>query len=389
VQKKYLGLLFVIMFLMMLGFGIIIPILPYFAESMGASSFEIGLLFAIYNIMQFIFAPIWGKLSDRIGRKPLILVGLLGFAITFILFGLSTSYAEMLIYRLFGGIVSAAAIPTVTAMVADLFPPEERAKGMGVIGAGIGLSFVFGPAIGGLLGEVNPSYPFYASGIVALLTFLFVTVSLPESLPPEKRADVKREKRNNPLTALFGSMALLYNIVFIVSLTFSGLETTFALYINDLYGLTSKELGYMFLVMGIIAAIVQGGMIGRMVKKWGEAAVLSVGLLLYAIGFISILLADSFWGFALNLSLFGAGQGMIRASATSLITQRTTQGQGVTSGTMSSMDSLGRILGPLLGGALYAWHASGPFLTGFVLILVMLILFRSRHLYTVKQTETQ
>lgn len=387
-QKKYLGLLFVIMFLMMLGFGMIIPILPYFAESVGASSLEIGLLFSSYNIMQFLFAPIWGALSDRIGRKPLIMLGLSGFAIAFILFGLSTSYSEMLAYRLFGGIVSAAAIPTVTAMVADLFPPDERAKGMGVIGAGIGLSFVFGPAIGGLLGQYGAGYPFFAAGAVALLTLLLVIVSLPESLPPEKRSHVQREKRDNPLTALFGSLALLYHIVFIVSFTFAGLETTFALYINDLYGLTAKELGYMFLVMGIIAAIVQGGMIGRMVKKWGEANVLSIGLLLYALGFISILLADSFWGFALNLSLFGAGQGMIRASATSLITQRTTQGQGVTSGTMSSIDSLGRILGPLAGGALYAWTKSGPFLLGFVLIMVVLILFRGRNLYSLKQTET-
>ncbi len=388
-QKKYLGLLFVIMFLMMLGFGMIIPILPYFAESVGASSLEIGLLFSSYNIMQFLFAPIWGALSDRIGRKPLIMLGLFGFAVTFIMFGLSTSYTEMLVYRLFGGIVSAAAIPTVTAMVADLFLPDERAKGMGVIGAGIGLSFVFGPAMGGLLGEYGAGYPFFAAGAVALFTLLLVIVSLPESLPPEKRSHVQSRKRDNPLTALFGSLALLYNIVFIVSFTFAGLETTFALYINDLYGLTSKELGYMFLVMGIVAAIVQGGLIGRMVKKWGEATVLSVGLLLYALGFISILLADSFWGFALNLSLFGAGQGMIRASATSLITRRTTQGQGITSGTMSSIDSLGRILGPLAGGALYAWTQTGPFLLGFVLIVLMLILFHGRNLYAIKQTETQ
>ncbi|MCK9910284.1 MFS transporter, partial [Microbacteriaceae bacterium K1510] len=117
---------------------------PYFAKSVGATSFQIGLLFASYNVMQFLFAPVWGALSDRIGRKPLISFGLLGFSITFILFGLAGSYAEMLAYRIIGGIVSAAAIPTVTAMVADLFPPEERAKGMGVIGAGIGLSFVFG-----------------------------------------------------------------------------------------------------------------------------------------------------------------------------------------------------------------------------------------------------
>lgn len=378
VQKKVLALLFLIMFLTMLGFGMIIPILPYFAESVGASSFEIGVLFASYNVMQFLFSPIWGSLSDRIGRKPLIAFGLFGFAITFILFGLAESYAAMLAYRVIGGIVSAAAIPTVSAMVADLFPPEERAKGMGMIGAGVGLSFVFGPAIGGLLGTMHFSYPFFASGLVALLTFLIVLATLPESLPPEKRTGHVRARRENPLHALFGSLGLYYNIAFIVSLTFSGLETTFALYIHDLYGLTAKDLGYMFLVMGVIAAIVQGGFIGKMVKKWGEPNVLSLGLLMYAVGFVAILLADNFWSFALILSLFGAGQGMIRATATSLITQRTTQGQGVTTGTLSSMDSLGRILGPLAGGALYAWHASGPYLLGAILVLAVLMIFRMR-----------
>lgn len=379
VKKKYLALLFLVAFLTMLGFGIIIPILPYFAENVGASSLQIGILFASYNIMQLLFAPIWGMLSDRIGRKPLIAFGLFGFSVTFILFGLAGSYAAMLAYRIIGGIVSAAAMPTVTAMVADLFPPEERAKGMGVIGAGVGLSFVFGPVLGGLLSGWGFAVPFFVSGGVALLTFLIILFALPESLPREKRTGSSRDKRGNPLAALFGPLSLLYGIMFIVSFAFSGLETTFALYINDLYGYSSKDLGYMFLVMGIISAFVQGGLIGKMVKRLGEPLVLTIGLILYGIGFFAIPLAANFWALALTLSLFGAGQGMIRATGTAMITQRTTQGQGVTSGTISSMDSLGRILGPLAGGAVYGWYQSGPFIVGGVLMVVMLVLFRARY----------
>lgn len=379
VKKKYLALLFLVAFLTMLGFGIIIPILPYFAENVGASSLQIGILFASYNIMQLLFAPIWGMLSDRIGRKPLIAFGLFGFSVTFILFGLAESYAAMLAYRIIGGIVSAAAMPTVTAMVADLFPPEERAKGMGVIGAGVGLSFVFGPVLGGLLSGWGFAVPFFVSGGVALLTFLIILFALPESLPREKRTGSSRDKRGNPLAALFGPLSLLYGIMFIVSFAFSGLETTFALYINDLYGYSSKDLGYMFLVMGIISAFVQGGLIGKMVKRMGEPLVLTIGLILYGIGFFAIPLAANFWTLALTLSLFGAGQGMIRATGTAMITQRTTQGQGVTSGTISSMDSLGRILGPLAGGAVYGWYQSGPFIVGGVLMVVMLVLFRARY----------
>lgn len=378
-NKKHLALLFLIAFLTMLGFGIIIPILPYFAEKLGATSFQIGVLFASYNIMQLIFAPIWGALSDRIGRKPLVAFGLLGFSITFILFGLAESYSAMLFYRILGGIVSAAAMPTVTAMVADLFPPQERAKGMGIIGAGIGLSFVFGPVIGGLLSGYGFAVPFFASGLVALLTFFVILFALPESLPKEKRTGQATRPAGNPMVSLFGSLSLLYAILFIVSFAFSGLETTFALYINDLYGFTSKDLGYMFLVMGIIAAFVQGGLIGKLVKKLGEPAVLTLGMLLYGIGFFAIPLSGNFWVLALILSLFGAGQGMIRATATAMITHRTTQGQGITTGAISSMDSLGRILGPLAGGAVYQFTSSGPFLLGGVLMVLILLWFRTSY----------
>lgn len=375
-QKKHLLLLFIIMFLMMLGFGIIIPVMPFFAKNLGASASDIAILFASYNIMQFLFSPIWGALSDRIGRKPLILFGLLGFSTTFILFGLAGSYTQMLIYRILAGMISAAAVPTVTAMVADWLPPEERSKGMGIIGAGVGLSFVFGPAIGGFLGQFHYSYPFFASGILALITFFFVLVMLPESLPVEKRSHVVRDKRGNPLQAVTGPLSLMYNLLFIVSFVFAGFEAVFALYINELYGLTSTDLGYMFLVMGVIAAIVQGGMIGRMVKSLGDPTVLAIGLLLYVLGFVLVNFSTSFWTFAFVLSFFGAGQGMIRATSSAMITQRTTQGQGVTSGTMSSMDSLGRILGPLVAGYLYEYSSHSPFIMGAVLVGLLFIWFQ-------------
>ncbi|WP_232699559.1 MFS transporter [Brevibacillus daliensis] len=382
-QKKHLLLLFLISFLMMLGFGIIIPILPFFVTNLGATATELGILSASYNVMQLLFAPVWGRLSDKYGRKPFILLALAGFSITFILFGLSTTYTELLIYRVLGGITSAAGIPTLTAMIADLYPARERAKGMGVIGAGIGLSFVFGPAIGGILGEYSLSLPFLVSGTLALVTFLVAIFFLPESLPKENRIlQLPNQHKNSSVGVIFGDLGLLYQVLFITSLAFAGMETVFALYIKDLYGLTAKDMGYMFLIMGIVSVALQGGFIGKLVKRFGESTLLATGILLYVAGFICVMLSSTFLQFALTLCLFGIGQGLMRTTNTAMISQRTNTGQGVTSGNMTSMDTLGRIAGPVVAGWLYGISFNLPFMfSGFLsLLLFGMYVIRARTL---------
>ncbi|HEY9576138.1 MAG TPA: MFS transporter, partial [Pseudobacillus sp.] len=159
--KKALPILFVVMFLVMVGFGIIIPVLPFYAENIGASPTQLGLLMAVYSLMQLLFAPMWGRISDRIGRKPVIMIGILGLSLSFFLMGLSSALWMLFAARVIGGILSAANMPTVMAYAADITTPEERGKGMGIIGAATGLGLIFGPAIGGVFSEASLNMPFY------------------------------------------------------------------------------------------------------------------------------------------------------------------------------------------------------------------------------------
>src|SRR5699024_7491892 len=162
------------MFLVMVGFGIIIPVLPFYAGVLGASSTDLGLLMAVYSLMQFIFAPMWGRISDRICRMPVLLIGIYGLSSSFLMIALSTPLWMLFVARIIGGILSAANMPTVMAYVADITTDEERGKGMGIIGAATGLGFIFGPAIGGVFTNINLHTPFYISGIVSLLTMILV-----------------------------------------------------------------------------------------------------------------------------------------------------------------------------------------------------------------------
>ncbi|MDF2636944.1 MAG: major facilitator transporter, partial [Pelosinus sp.] len=170
--KRALPILFLVMFLVMIGFGIIIPVLPFYAEEIGANPTQLGLLMAVYSLMQLIFAPFWGKLSDRIGRKPIMMMGIAGLALSFFMQAMATELWMLFAARIIGGILSSANMPTAMAYVADITTPENRGKGMGIIGAATGLGFVFGPAIGGVFSKTSMNLPFYIAGFSSLITLV-------------------------------------------------------------------------------------------------------------------------------------------------------------------------------------------------------------------------
>jgi MFS transporter, DHA1 family, multidrug resistance protein len=372
--KKVLPVLFLIMFLVMVGFGIIIPVLPFYAENLGATPTELGLLMAVYSLMQLLFAPMWGGVSDRIGRKPVILIGIFGLTLSFFLLAISTNLWMLFVARIIGGILSAANMPTVQAYVADITTEEDRGKGMGIIGAATGLGFIFGPAIGGAFTKINLHTPFFIAGIVSLLTFFLVIFILKESLHPTKNVTPKRSQSWKKITN--EPFAMLYFLQFFISLSLSGLEATFAYFAAKTAGMDSVSLGYAFMIMGLASAAVQGSM-GTFTKKYGEAAIIQTGITVSAIGFGLILFTQNFTTAAIFLAVFGIGNGVIRPSVSSLLTKKTKIGHGVTTGYLSSFDSLGRIIGPVLGGYLYSISIGFPYISGMFLSIIAYILFQS------------
>jgi MFS transporter, DHA1 family, multidrug resistance protein len=386
--KKALPILFAVMFLVMVGFGIIIPVMPFYAEELGASPTQLGLLMAVYSLMQLFFAPLWGRISDKIGRKPVIMIGIFGLAVSFFLMGLSTSLWMLFVARIIGGALSAANMPTVMAYVADITSHENRSKGMGMIGASVGLGFIFGPAIGGIFSQESLHIPFFIAGSSSILTFFLVMLVLKESLTIDKRNGV-HQKKTPFFEALKGPQAILYILQWFVTLSLAGLEATFAYFASVKAGLEPTQLGYVFMIMGFAGALVQGGLVGRLTKKWGEGFVIQLGIIISAVGFSLILFIDNFVTAAIYLTVFGIGNGFIRPSVSSLITKQSGVGHGSTTGLLSSFDSLGRIIGPPLGGWLFSISIQTPYVSGVILSLLAFILFRVYQMKTKPQPSVR
>ena len=364
----------------MLGFGIIIPNLAYYAKEIGATTTEIAILMSIYSGMQLLFAPIWGRLSDKHGRKPAILLGLLGNAAALIGFGLANDYAWLFVARSAAGIASAAVLPSVMAYVADITTSEERGRGMGLMGAAMGLGFILGPAIGGIMGSHD--MPFFVAGGLSLLTFLFALVLLPESLQ-KGLTDAELEDRHEWIspreifrqTTLKSPLTPLFLVAFFSTFSFAGLEMTFPLFIEDNWDYGEREMGWMFMFMGAIVVLLQGGLLGRLINRFGERRIILTGLLLNALGMVLLLKAYTFVTLTVYLTITGIGNQLIRPTNTSWISKQTRIGQGAAIGIMDAFLSLGRILGPLLGGWLYAKEAYPYAVLAGILVVAMLCLY--------------
>ena len=364
----------------MLGFGIIIPNLAYYAKDVGATPTEIAILMSIYSGMQLLFAPIWGRLSDRYGRKPAILLGLLGNAVALIGFGLAKDYAWLLVARGAAGIASAAVMPSVMAYVADVTTSEERGKGMGLMGAAMGLGFILGPAIGGVMGSHN--MPFFVAGGLSLLTFFFALVLLPESLQKgltdealENQHEWVSPREIFRQTTLKSPLTPLFLVAFFSTFSFSGLEMTFPLFIESGWDYGEREMGWMFMVMGAIVVPLQGGLLGRLINRFRERRIVLTGLLLNALGMVLLLAAYSFASLTLYLTIAGIGNQLIRPTNTSWISKQTQIGQGTAIGIMDAFLSLGRILGPILGGWLYEKGAYPYVVLAGILVIATLCLY--------------
>lgn len=361
------------MFLVMVGFGIIIPVLPFYAEDMGASPTELGLLMAVYSVMQLLFSPMWGRISDRIGRKPVMIIGITGLALSFFLMAIANKLWMLFAARTIGGLLSSANMPTVMAYVADITTEEDRGKGMGIIGASVGLGFIFGPAIGGIFSKTSLSMPFFIAAISSFITIFLVLFIIKE--PVSEKKEIQQSEKI-PFRKFFTQpLAILYFLQLFVSMSLAGLEATFAYFAAQKAGLNTLHIGYIFMIMGLAGAIVQGGLVGTLTKKFGEGFVIQLGTIISAIGFALILFVNSFLTAAIFLTIFGLGNGVIRPSVSALLTKKSTVGHGSTTGMLSSFDSLGRIIGPPLGGWLFSITIGLPYISGIILSIVAFFLY--------------
>ena len=378
-------ILFFMLFLVMVGFGIIIPIMPFFLTSLGGNASILGLFMATYSLMHLLFAPFWGRLSDRIGRRPVILIGLSGYAITFILFGFTDQLGMMFIVRILSGAISSATLPTALAYVADITEEDERSQGIGLMTAAMGLGMIIGPALGGWLGQQQFSLPFFVAGGLALIIWPFAFLYLPETLTPAKSIP-QNITPNTTTTELNSTLFLLFILILILNFSTTMFEATFVYFTARRAAFGPKEIGLLFTVLGIIAVIIQGGLIGRLSKRFGDMNLMKGGLLISAVGLILILFASNMISLLLTSAIYHIGTSLIGPSSSSLVTQYSKQNQGASLGIMQSFGSLGRIAGPVTGGILYEFDILIPYITGaFILVIVYLIINANQHTLALPQ----
>lgn len=381
-NRRNLVILFFTMVVVMMGFGMVIPILPFFIIEFGAGGSAMGFLMASYAIMQFIFSPIWGTVSDRIGRKPVLMIGVLGFGLTQLLFGFSSALWMLLASRLLAGILSSATLPTAMAYIGDSTSERDRGGGMGIIGAAMGVGMVLGPGIAGWMAAYSLSLPFFFAAGLSLVSLILIFLLLPESLPPEKRESgggkIQGPQLKELWQALFTPIGLLLLMSFLVSFGLTNFEIIFGLYAVETHGYGPQQVGGLLTFIGIISAIVQGGLTGPFTRRWGEATIIKASLLGSALGFALMVMAQSLLAVLLTMGFFIISNAMLRPAVSALISRRATIGQGVAMGLNNSFMSLGRSVGPLWAGFAYDFNSTYPYWSGALIMLVGFIISMRR-----------
>ncbi|QCT73911.1 MFS transporter [Macrococcoides canis] len=370
-MKQQFKLLMMIQFFIYFGFSIVIPVIPALVHSLNLNAFHMGLLLASYSIVSFIAAPMWGYLSDKYGRKKVLIIGLIGFTLSFVLFGLYIDNLPMLYTsRILGGLFSGACFSTTTSMVSDMTTHEERNKYMGLMGMMIGLGFIFGPAVGGLLSGISYQIPYFVTAGILTVIALFCLFTIKETL---NLSDSPENNTVNP-KLLTPAIYLLLFSTFIVTFTMSGMESSFQLFEIEKINITATQMGMLFMIGGLINAGLQGGYL-RKVKHGQEKPVIITGQIITIIAFILLPFSMNLFYAGLCLVLLMSGNALVRTLLTSQLTKETSNNKmGKLTSISYSMDSLGRILGPLLFTALLSRNLDMPFYFGALTSIFGLIL---------------
>ena len=379
-RRASLLVLFLTVFIDLIGFGMVIPFLSFYAREYGASGITVGAVVGIFSIMQFFFAPVWGRLSDRIGRRPVLLVSLAASFTGYLLFAFAGSIAWLFVSRIVAGI-GGANIATAQAYIADSTTDENRAKGMGLIGAAFGLGFILGPPLSGILstvgmnrglaGNLLPGLVAAALSLVAWMIALFVLAeSKPADLRPRSGLPPQFDGQIWRMIGRSRLLTLLMVSLFLTLLAVAGMEISVTLHGRERFSFTQLDMAYLFLWMGAVVAIIQGMLIGRVVKRFGEKGVIIIGATSFTIGFAAVPSIYSLPFLYAVALLIAVGQGLSYPALTSLISRVSPSGErGSILGISASLGSLARFIGPILIGWLFDLaHAAGAFYGGAVLM---------------------
>lgn len=349
----------------MLGYGMVLPIMPFYIEALGAGGRELGWLMATYSLMQLIFAPLWGILSDRIGRKPVLTVGVLGYAVALLMFGLATSYWMLFAARSLSGILSSATMPTAMAYIGDSSSQKERSGGMGQLGAAMGVGVIFGPLLGGLLSADSLALPFFIGSALAFVAFLMVIFILPESHSRAPGDQQARWLNRAALRETFLSPAgILLLLVFVMSFGMTGFQGIMGLYVVDKFNFTTTQVGSIWVVLGAMMIVVQGGLIGPLTRRFGELRLILAGLAGGVLCFLGMAASVNYFTTMLAVGGFSIALGLIGPSLNAHLSSFAGEHQGTVMGMNSASTSLGRVAGPLWAGYLYEVNIEYPYLSG-------------------------
>jgi MFS transporter, DHA1 family, tetracycline resistance protein len=350
----------------LVGFGIVVPILGRYAERFGANGLQVGLMFASFSVAQMVFAPILGRISDKVGRKPVIVFSLIGTAVGSFVTGAAGALWVLFLGRILDG-ASGASVAVAQGAVADIAPPEQRARLMGMLGAAFGVGFVVGPALGGLAALGGPHVPFYLAGSIAAVNAVAAIIRLPETKPDTSHITEKHQ-RGSALSPALKRFAL---VGFLSMLGFAGFEATFSIWGEKQFGFTEGSASIVFVFVGVTLVAVQGGLIGPLTQRLGSRKLLRIGLSLVAVGLLLLGFSNTWPLLFVALFLLSLGQGISGPSGSALVAELApVERRGEAIGYQQGTAAFGRVAGPVMAGALFdRVGISAPFFVSGVLIL--------------------